>query len=683
MWLTAACAVAYFPTMTQPSSQVRDEYVQLTSEIKRHSQLYHADDNPEISDTEFDRLFNRLLQIEKQYPQLVTPDSPSQQVGATRSKRFEPIRHRIPMLSLQKVTAAEEFAEFDLRVKKVLETEDEIEYAIEPKLDGLAVELIYQNGVLVTGSTRGDGQTGENITPNLKTIDTKVLPQKITGKYPLLEVRGEVIMLKSEFGRLNRRLDDEGKATLANPRNGAAGSLRQLDSSITASRPLTFYAYGISETELEGIKTQSEAMTFLKREGFQINEHIAIATGPEEVEGCFRKLEQLRPELDFEIDGMVVKVNRFTDQSILGQIARAPRWAVAWKFAAETAETILEDVEFSVGRTGAITPVAKLKPVRVGGVIVSNASLHNEDQLQQLDIRRGDTVVVRRAGDVIPEVIRVLADRRSSKTKRVKFPTNCPSCAEPIARPEGDSAWRCLNVACPAQVEARLFHFASKPAFDIEGLGDKLATQLIATGLVADPADLFHLTKEQLLPLERMADKKAQNLLDNISDARRRQLSRILYALGIVGVGESVAELLAARFQTLDNVMSASVETMEAVGGIGPIIAKNIADYMCLKTTQEMITKLRDGGVEFLEYVTANSGGPLSGKTLVITGKLSQPRNYFKQMIEKAGGRVTGTVSARTDYLLCGAEAGSKLKRAEKLSVKVIDEQQLADLLQQ
>lgn len=669
--------------MTQLSSQLQKEYVQLKSEIERYSRLYYVEDNPGISDAEFDQLFDRLLEIEKQYPELVTSDSPSQRVGVTPSAKFRPVKHRIPMLSLQKVTSAEEFAEFDLRVSKGLETEDDIEYAIEPKLDGLAVELVYENGLLVTGSTRGDGHTGENITPNLRTI--RSIPLRLSDeaaqKYPLLEVRGEVIIRRSDFEKLNHRLEREGLVPLANPRNGAAGSLRQLDPSITASRPLIFYAYGISETDLNNIATQTEAMTWLRSEGFRINEHLATANGPAEVETQFEQLEEFRPDLDYEIDGMVIKVNRFTDQNILGQIARAPRWAVAWKFAAETAETILEDVEFSVGRTGVVTPVAKLKPVRVGGVTVSNASLHNEDQLKQLDMRKGDTVVIRRAGDVIPEVVEVIIEKRPSRAQKIRFPSQCPSCSEPIVRSEGDAAWRCLNIACPAQVEARLFHFSSKPGFDIEGLGGKLAAQLIDTGLVSDPADLFFLTKEQLLPLERIADTKAQNLLDNIRRSRQIELPRLLYALGIIGVGESVAELLAAEFGIFEAIESASIETIEAVDGIGPVIARNIVNYLSQKATRKMIIKLRGGGVEFAPYTTASQTGSLDGKTFVITGKLSQPRNYFKQLIEKAGGKVTGTISAKTDYLLCGTDAGSKLTKATKLGVAIIDEQQLADLL--
>lgn len=681
--MTAIVTYGYFPDMTRPDRKLQAEHEQLKAQIEYHSRLYYVEDSPEISDAEFDRLFNRLLEIEKQRPDLITPDSPSQRVGAKPSKKFGSVTHRIPMLSLQKVTTADEFAEFNRRVRSILETDADIEYTVEPKLDGLAVELVYENGLLVLGSTRGDGHTGENVTSNLRTI--RSIPLRLseaTGhSYPRLEVRGEVIMKRSAFEELNQRLEKEGTTPLANPRNGAAGSLRQLDPAITASRPLVFYAYGISDTNLNDIDSQSQAMELLRTEGFRINEHLTAVVGVKAVENRLRFMTEARPELDYEIDGLVIKVNRFANQEVLGQIARAPRWAVAWKFAAELAETVLEGIEFSVGRTGVVTPVARLKPVRVGGVTVSNASLHNEDQMLQLDVRIGDTVVVRRAGDVIPEVVEVMPDQRPPHTRRVQFPSECPSCGELVVRPEGDAAWRCLNVACPAQVEARLYHFASKPGFDIEGLGGKLAAQLISEGFVSDPADLFALTKEQLLPLERMAEKKAQKLLDNIERSRRADLPRIIYALGIAGVGESAAVLLAEHFVSFEAIEAASIEDMERIQGIGPVIARNIADHLGRETNRHMIRKLRDGGVRFTEHIGRKKGGKLDARMFVITGTLSKPRNYFKQLIEEAGGKVTGSVSKKTDYVLYGADPGSKLDKAKKLGVEVIDEEHFADLL--
>jgi DNA ligase (NAD+) len=670
--------------MARPDATRLAEYQQLKIEIERHNRLYYVEDRPEISDAAYDRLFDRLLEIETQFPDLITPDSPSQRVGAKPSKKFEPVRHRVAMLSLQKVTTPEEFTEFDRRVKNGLETTDEVEYTVEPKLDGLAVELVYENGLFVLGSTRGDGQTGENITPNLKTL--KSIPLRLSAaaakRYPLLEVRGEVIMRRSAFQNLNEQLTEQGVPPLANPRNGAAGSLRQLDPSITASRPLMFYAYGISESGLPGIETQSEAMELLRNEGFRVNEHITVAVGADQVGQRFEKLERVRPELDYEIDGMVVKVNRLALQEQLGQIARAPRWAVAWKFAAELAETVLESVEFSVGRTGVVTPVAKLRPVRVSGVTVSNASLHNEDQLRLLDARSGDTVVIRRAGDVIPEVVEVILDKRLPGTKSITFPTTCPSCRQPIVRPEGEAAWRCLNIACPAQVEARLFHFASKPGFDIEGLGDKLSAQLIAEGLVTDPADLFVLTKEQLIPLERMGDKKAQNLLDNIDRSRKSELPRIIYAMGISGVGESAAQVLAKHFGSFETLQKASEEEIQAIPGIGPIIARHITEFFKQAPNRKMIEKLHKGGVRFPVYVVILSSGKLVGLSFVITGTLSQPREHFAKLIEAQGGKVSSSISAKTSFLLCGSDPGSKRDKAEKLGVEIIDEERLQRMME-
>ncbi len=680
--LTAFIVWLLIIDMAKPDKHIIEELQKLRKEIEYHNRRYYVEDNPAISDTEYDRLFDRLLEIEKQYPELVTPDSPSQRVGAKPSKKFEPVAHRLPMLSLQKVTTRSEFDDFDRRVREQLEV-SEVTYVTEPKLDGLAVELVYRDGIFVEGSTRGDGLVGENITPNLRTIRSIPLrlSSKTAEKYPLLEVRGEVIMRRSEFEKLNKTLIENGQQPLANPRNGAAGSLRQLDPSVTASRPLLFIAYGIAETTLEELDSQSKTIAFLKKEGFRVNEYVRTVVGPEKVEREFNVLLNVRSSLDYDIDGMVIKVDSFTQQMQLGQISRAPRWAVAWKFAAEQAETVLEDVEFSVGRTGAITPVAKLKPVEVGGVTVSNASLHNEDEIIALDVRIGDTVVVQRAGDVIPDIVSVIPEKRPPDAKKISFPKTCPSCGMPIVRPEGEAAYRCFNAACPAQVEGRLFHFASKGGFDIDGLGTKLARQLIAKGLVKDPADLFYLKKEQLLPLELMAEKKAENLLRAIDNSRKTELPKAIYALGIFGVGESAALLLAERFQTLDALASATVEELTEIEGIGPKIAKNVYDFFHNEGNRRMLQKMRDGGVVFPEYHKTNTGKSLTGKTFVITGTLSQPRSHFKQLIEQHGGKVSSSVSSRTDYLLCGTDPGSKLDKAKKLGVEVIDEERFRQLV--
>ncbi len=669
--------------MTAPDKKMLAELKNLRTEINRHNRLYYVDDNPAISDAEYDHLFDRLLEIERQFPELVTPDSPSQRVGAPVSKKLATVQHRVPMLSLSKVTSAEEFAQFDRRVTEGLETTGEIEYITEPKLDGLAVELVYEHGMFVLGSTRGDGRSGENITVNLRTLRTVPLrlSEETAKRYPLLEVRGEVIMKKSAFAHLNDTLEADNLPPLANPRNAAAGSLRQLDSSVTASRPLMFYAYGISDTDLAYLDNQHTVMELLRHEGFLVNDLITAATGVGGVSGAFRKLESAREQLDYEIDGMVVKVDRFAQQTILGQISRAPRWAVAWKFAAETAQTVVEEIEFSVGRTGVITPVARLEPVRVSGVYVSHATLHNADRMQELDIRKGDTVTVRRAGDVIPEVVDVDKTKRSKGTQPVEFRKKCPSCEEPITRTEGEAAHRCLNPACPAQLERRLFHFASKSGFDIEGLGGKLACQLIDEKLVRNPADLFFLTREQLLPLDLMAEKKAQNLLSAIDQSRATPLPRLIYALGIPGVGEAAAGLLAGQFETFERFEKIPVEELTAVDGIGPTIAAGIGDFLANKGNQSMLKRMREGGVQFPVFLSPAATGKLAGKTFVITGTLSQPRGYFKNLIEEHGGKVASAVSTKTDYLLNGADAGSKLAKARKIGTTVINESGLQQLL--
>lgn len=671
--------------MSKPDKKIINELDKLKELIETHNRLYYNDDAPLISDAEYDKLYDRLLEIEKQYPELITPDSPSQRVGSTPLKKFEPAKHRIPMLSLQKVITYEEFLAFDKRVRDGLELgSDNVTYVVEPKLDGLAVELIYRDGIFVEGSTRGDGSTGENITSNLKTIRNipLKLSKEISKKYPLLEVRGEVIMKRSAFERLNNYLLEKNLPVLANPRNGAAGSLRQLDTKVTSSRPLLFFAYGISDSGLAGLTNQFDCISFLRKEGFLTNKLIKIVTGSAKVENLFLEIDHTRHELDYDIDGMVIKVNDFNQQVELGQISRAPRWAVAWKFKAEQAETTLSKVEFSVGRTGIITPVGHFEPpVYLSGAYIATATLHNEDFLRSKDVREGDRVVIQRSGDVIPHLVSVDKSQRSTNAEKIKIPKVCPSCNMPIIRPEGEAAYRCQNLACPAQLEGRLFHFASKGGFDIDGLGEKFARQLIKEELVKDLADLFYLTVEQLLPLELMADKRAQNLVDAINKSKLTELPRAIYALGIIGVGEAAGKLLAGNFCSLSKLENATEKELENIDGIGPVIAKNIIDFFRNDGNIKMLAKMRDGGVQFSEYVTQRSLGNLAGKSFVITGTLSQPRGYFKKLIEQNGGKVTGTVSKKTNYLLCGEDAGSKLDKARSLGVEIIDETQFNDLL--
>ncbi len=533
------------------------------------------------------------------------------------------------------------------------------------------------------GSTRGDGTVGEDITNNIKTI--KNIPLKLSDRtakmYPLLEVRGEVIMKLSAFDKLNAKLESEELPLLANPRNGAAGSLRQLDASITASRPLTFYAYGISDSNLDKLPTQQKVIEFLSDEKFLINDLIYVGESSHEVQVIFGNLEKVRPELDYEIDGMVIKVNSFEKQEILGQIARAPRWAVAWKFSAEQAETLLEDVEFSVGRTGVVTPVAKLRPVKVGGVTVSNASLHNEDELKSLDIYIGDIVIVERAGDVIPKVIRVNLEKRKGSRRSISFPKSCPSCGEKIYRLEDEAAYRCVNLSCPAQLEGRIFHFASKGGFDIVGLGDKLARQLIDEEMVKDLSDIYYLTKETLLPLERMAEKKADNLLGQINNSKETILPKAIYALGIIGAGESVALLLAEHFVSFAKLQDATLEELTEISGVGPNIAMNIVEFFKSESNQNMLAKMVSAGVLFPDYVDKKSSQLFKNKTFVITGTLSKPRNHFKNIILDNGGKVSGSVSSSTNYLLAGENAGSKLVKAKKLEIEILEEQAFTKLI--
>ncbi len=677
--------------MSKVPQDIIDKHETLKREIERHSRAYYLDDRPLISDAEYDRLFDSLLELEKNYPKLVTADSPSQRVGAPPGEKFAKVTHRERMLSLQKVNTQAEFEDFDRRVREGLYGKDDaegktVEYYVEPKLDGLAVELVYENGVLKVGSTRGDGTVGEDITANLRTV--QVIPLRLSEetaqRWPTLEVRGEVYMRLDDFAKMNSKLKSDGAPPMANPRNGAAGSLRQLDSRITASRPLTFFAYSAHSPNREFVETyqtQERALQFLQQEGFPVNPKSTLCSGAKSVAEQFEKLTQERAKLDYEIDGMVAKVNSFAQQEALGVIARAPRWAVAWKFAAEEAETIVEDVIFSVGRTGVVTPVASLKPVRVSGVTVTNASLHNEDEINTLDLRIGDHVIVRRAGDVIPDVREVVFDKRDGSEKKVTFPQKCPSCGEPLKRAEGEAAYRCANRSCPAQLVGQLYHFGSKGGFEIDGFGEQLARQLVERNLVNTPADLFYLDKETILTLDLMADKRASNLLQAIERAKNTPLPSALYALGIPGVGEPAAVALAEHFGSIDGLLDAGTDELIAIDGIGPLIADAIVTYFADAQNRKMIKRLKNAGITFHCEKPQKTAGALSGKTFVITGTLSKPRGEFKKLIERHGGKVASAVSAKTDYLLAGEKAGSKLKKAEALAVTVIDETELARMI--
>jgi len=668
------------------SDAIRERVEALRQQINYHNYRYYVLDDPEIPDSEYDRLMRELQELERRYPELVTPDSPTQRVGAAPLEAFGEVRHRVPMLSLANAFDDDELREFDARVRKLLDTAGPVEYAAEPKLDGLAISLRYEAGRLVQGATRGDGYRGEDVTANVRTIDT--IPLRLLGKrWPkVLEVRGEVFMSKSGFRRLNEEARRKGEKPFANPRNAAAGSLRQLDPRITAQRPLAFFAYGWGELSVERLAdTHAESLLRLRDFGLPIAPQLEVLQGVEACLDYHRRLLQARDALDYDIDGVVFKVNDLDAQARLGYVSRAPRWAIAHKFPAEEALTRVRDVEWQVGRTGALTPVARLEPVQVGGVTVQNATLHNLDEIRKKDIHIGDTVYVRRAGDVIPEIVRVLPERRPPDARPIELPERCPVCGSEVIKPEGEAIARCTGgLYCPAQRKESIRHFASRRAMDIEGLGEKLVEQLVDRGLVHDPADLYGLTKAQLVSLERMGEKSAQNLLDALERSKRTTLPRFLYALGIREVGEATALALARHFGTLEAIERADEEALQEVPDIGPIVAAHIAAFFRQEHNLEVIERLRRAGVHWPEFTSSPSADeqPLAGKTFVLTGALSRPRDQVKAELQALGARVTGSVSRKTDYLVAGEEPGSKLDKAKALGVTILDEQGLQRLLE-
>jgi len=656
----------------------------LREQIRHHNHRYYVLDDPEIPDSEYDRLLRELQQLEAAHPELVSADSPTQRVGAKPLDSFQSVRHSMPMLSLGNVFSDEELADFDRRVRKGLGGVAEIEYCAEPKLDGLAIGLRYQDGRLMQAATRGDGQTGEDVTANVRTIQSIPLRLPGSGWPALLEVRGEVFMPKAGFERLNRRAREAGDKVFANPRNAAAGSLRQLDSRVTASRPLAFYAYGLGEVSGSALaETHSEAMARLRAFGLPISPELRRVQG---YQGCldyYRAIGARRDALPYDIDGVVFKVDRLQDQERLGFVSRAPRWAIAHKFPAQEDITEVEDVEWQVGRTGALTPVARLRPVFVGGVTVSNATLHNLDEVRRKDLHIGDTVFVRRAGDVIPEVVRVLTERRPANARPVELPGHCPVCDSEVVRAEGEAVARCSGgLYCPAQRKEALRHFASRRAMDIEGLGEKLIDQLVEAELVHNPADLYRLQSDQLAGLERMGDKSAQNLLEALEHSKSTSLARFLFALGIREVGEATAATLARHFGTLEALQAAGEAALLAVPDVGPVVAAHIHAFLQQPHNLEVIQALRAAGVHWAETAPVDSiARPLAGKTFVLTGALSEPRDVVKDRLEALGAKVAGSVSGKTDYVVAGEEAGSKLAKAQTLGITILDEAGLAALL--
>jgi len=659
---------------SRPDKEILARAQALRDDIHRHNYLYYVLDQPEASDAEYDRLFDELTSLEKQFPELVTPDSPTQRVGAPPLDAFKSVRHSLPMLSLGKATSEQEFLDFHRRVTE-LSRADVIRYVVEPKFDGLAVEVIYREGLFSLGATRGDGTVGEDVTLNLKTV--KSIPLRLRGKEvpEWIEVRGEVIMNKEDFARLNRERETSGDPLFANPRNAAAGSVRQLDSKVTAARPLTLFAHGTGMLSVKALPTHWDTLAYLRHLGFKVSEHIKLCLTIEEVKSYYEKILTLRDKLPYEIDGIVIKVNDFELQRRLGEISRSPRWAVAWKFPAQQEHTVVRDIMVSVGRTGALTPVALLEPVRVAGVEVSRATLHNEDEVRKKDIRVGDTVVIQRAGDVIPEVVKVIETKRTGREKPFIMPELCPVCGSKVERPEGEAVHRCTGLACPAQIKEHLAHFASKGAMDIDGLGYKLLDQMVDKGIIQDQADLYVLTKEDLMKMDRMGDKLAQNLLDAIDRSRKPALSNLIYALGIRNVGEHLATVLARNFKSMDALAKQTVEDLTQVHEIGPTVAESIYHFFRNPKNLEVLKKLKNGGVLFPEEKSEVRESSLAGKAFVLTGGLdSMTRDGARKLIESLGGRVSSTVSKKTDFVIAGKDPGSKYAEAQRLGIKILDE---------
>jgi DNA ligase (NAD+) len=669
---------------TSAPQEIIEEIDELRRTVRDHDFKYYVLDSPEITDAEYDKLFRRLQDLENQYPELITPDSPTQRVGGKPLEKFGQVRHAIPMVSLSNIFDESELLEFDARTKRSLGTGNELSYVVEPKLDGVAVELIYENGFLTTAATRGDGFTGEDVTANVRTI--KWIPLKLQTRTSdsLLEVRGEILMNRADFDRLNENREKLGLATFANPRNAAAGSIRQLDPRVTAARNLRFIAHGVGRIEGPIPETQYGILEKLQLLGIPVNMGLTrLCRDIQEVLSHYRYLRESRDSLPYEIDGAVLKINSLDEQAILGMTARSPRWAVAFKFQPLRTSTKILRIEVGVGRTGTLTPVAIMEPVSVGGVTVSRASLHNQDEVDRKDVREGDMVVIQRAGDVIPEVVEVIKDLRPEDSRPYAIPDHCPVCGSSAVRLPGQAAKRCVNATCPARLKETIRHFASRNAMDIEGLGVKLIEQLVDLGHVKNPADLFYISKETIKSLERMADKSASNIVASIERSKTVTSDRFLYSLGLPLVGEHVAKILMTAFPDMAILSEQDATALQQIHGIGPEVAQSVVSFLGEPHNKEMIDRLLSAGVnpEPLEKPSDRVETALTGKTVVFTGTLSLPRSEAKKLVETAGGTVSGSVSRKTDYVVAGGEAGSKLDKARELGVAVLSEDEFRSLV--
>jgi DNA ligase (NAD+) len=660
--------------------EARRRIEELRREIEYHNYRYYVLDAPVISDAEFDRLVAELVELEKAYPEFITPNSPTQRVGGAPREGFATVRHLVPMLSLANAFSAEELYDFDRRVRAALPGES-VAYVVEPKIDGLAVSLTYRDGEFVQGATRGDGETGEDITPNLRTI--RSLPLRLLKEAPpVVEVRGEAYMSKEAFAKLNEHREEAGEPPFANPRNAAAGSLRQLDPKITAHRKLDLFVYGIGHSEGVRFDTHHRVLAWLGEQGFRVNPHHRVFEAVAEVVAYCLSWQEKRFDLPYVIDGMVVKVDSLAHQERLGATLKSPRWAVAYKFPPEEAVTRLEKIVVSVGRTGVLTPTAVFAPVRLAGTTVSRATLHNEDLIREKDIRVGDYIVVHKAGDVIPEVVRSLPERRTGREQVFRMPERCPVCGAGTIREEGEVAVRCPNISCRARLKESVLHFASRNAMDIRGLGPALVEQLVEKGLVESVADIYGLKYEDLVKLERMGPKSATNLLNEIAASKKRELGRFIFALGIRHVGERAGKLLAAHFGNLERLMAATEEELTAIPEIGPKMAASIRAFFAELRNRAVVKQLVEAGVNTVSRETAAAAGPLTGKVFVLTGTLKDyTREEATALIERLGGRVSSSVSRRTDYVVVGENPGSKYDRARELGVAVLDEEEFKRLL--